>query len=279
MLGRPLLMTGALGAAVAAPIAMTEGPKHLEGFSFSGGSQPAAATAPPLSRMQPPAIPSPDGPGALIYESPAPIEGVGFLSLAEVFRMDVTKEWVYTRWARKSTGLAEPDLFGVRVPVVTGTAMTDLAGSISYYFNADGRVDKLRFHGRTADTTAIVAIAQQYYGMRPQRTVAGEQLLQNVTGEGVLCELRSHPEAVLWSTSPHSSFVVDLELNRPGTGQFVKPRQLTPEIPPPPQPVAEAPPAKPAAGGAAEATAAAPADAVEPAFLQNAKRPEYRWPN
>src|SRR5690606_40794443 len=109
----------------------------------------AAVTPPPLV---PPVLHQPQGPGALIYASPAPLEGMPTYSLAEVLRFDVTKDWVYSRWARKSTGLAEPDLFGVRVPLVSGTRITDVAGSLTYFFNAQGAVEKIRLTGKTADT-------------------------------------------------------------------------------------------------------------------------------
>ncbi|MEM6330993.1 MAG: DUF6690 family protein [Planctomycetota bacterium] len=290
-LGRPLLMTGLLGAAVAAPIAVNEGPKH---WPLLGGGAPATApdagfapaqTPDSLRGLVPPTIHSPEGPGSLIYQSPAPLEGVGFVSLAELLRMDVTKEWVYARWSRKSTGLADPGLYGVRVPVVTGTAMTDLAGSLSYYFNADGRVDRLRFHGRTADTTALVAIAQSHYGMRMQKGMPGEQLYQTGAGGNVLCELRTRAEPVLWATSPHDSFVVDLEINRPGAGRLVERRPLTPSLPEPP-PAAAAP--RPVAPPAESSVAAAPGEPAaedqglgeaEAPTLTDAKRPAFRWPN
>ncbi|MEM8865739.1 MAG: DUF6690 family protein, partial [Planctomycetota bacterium] len=181
-------------------------------------------------------------------------------------------------------GLADPGLFGVRVPVVTGTSMTDLAGSISYYFNPDGQVDKLRFHGRTADTTAIMAIAQSHFGMQPQRPVAGEQLMRTFASGKVLCELRTRPEPVLWSTSPHDSFLVDLEVNRPGSGRFVEQRPLTPNLPQHPEPAAPAQPPQTAASPpqpAAETVAEVEAadSEVKPALLQKAKRPDFRWPN
>ncbi len=277
MLSRPVIMTGLLGAAVAGPIAINEGPKHWPGSGQPQVTNAAPGALPTVSQPAAASLRSPNSPGSLIYESPAPIEGVGFVSLAELLRMDVTKEWVYARWARKTTGLADPGLFGVRVPVVTGTAMTDLAGSLSYYFNAQGRVDRLRFHGQTADTTALLNIAQRNYGMTPQPGLAGEQLLQAFENGKVLCELRTRPDSVLWSTSPHNSFVIDLELNRPGAGQYVRPRQLKPQLPPEPEQLAtEAP--KPSPSGAETDQPVTKVEEVANS-LQNAKRPTFRWPN
>ena len=64
------------------------------------------------------------------------IDGAQFTSVAQVLRFDVTKEWVYQNWSRKSTGPTDVGLFAIRVPLVMGTQMTSLAGSLTYYFDA-----------------------------------------------------------------------------------------------------------------------------------------------
>ena len=57
-----------------------------------------------------------------------------------MFRFDVSREWIYQNWDRKSTGLGDPELFGIRVTLITGTQRTDLAGSLTYLFDAQGKV-------------------------------------------------------------------------------------------------------------------------------------------
>jgi hypothetical protein len=172
-----------------------------------------------------------------------PIEGFRATSIAEILRFDVTKEWVYQRWARKSTALSELDLFGIRVPLVSGTQLSDLAGSLTYFFDAQGRVQRISFHGRTADTSQIVALAERQFGMTRQATpVVGEQLFQLRRGEDVLSELRTRPAPVLWASSLHDSFAVDLELQDPATA-----RPLKPILPPLPKPATAA--ANPSAAG------------------------------
>lgn len=285
---RSIAMTGLLGAAVAGPIAVSEGPKHLGRLGLSGASEQQAPNGTPRAGPDAAAI---DGPGALVYRSPAPLEGGGFVALGDMLRLDVSREWVYSRWARKSVGLAEPDLLGVRVPVVTGRRMTDLAGAVTYYFGAAGRVDRLRFSGRTADTTEVVRLAQTRFGMTPQRGAPGEQLLQNRRGRRVLGELRTRPAAVLWATSPHGSFAVELEVNRPGAGRFVAPPRLAPLLaaeqtpgvaPSPPAPAEPSGPI-PADANSAEAAAGSAAPAGQRAtgwtLIPNASRPLSRWPD
>lgn len=278
MLARPLIMTGILGAAVGGPIIATKAPDMLP--AWPAASQKAGPVSHATDAWGNPA--SPIGPNSDLYSSPAPLEGMPNVSLAQVLRMDITKDWVYRNWARKSTGLADPDLFGIRVPVVTGTQMTDVAGAVSYYFNANGRADRIRLRGRTADTTEIVRLAQSYYGMQFRQGAPGEQLLQTAEGNRVLSELRTRPEPVLWSTEPHSSFLIEMEINRPGAGRFVE-RPLPP--------VEEQTAAEEAAGAAETAPQSVSeetiaeigkpegevvdvAQDVQPGRLQ-----DFRWPN
>ncbi len=299
-----MVMAGALGAAAAGPYFVHNPPEGIKGIiaqlnappAASASVEPARQQGGPVAKLVPPSADSPQGPGSHLYRSLAPLEGIPQYDLGQVLRFDVTKEWVYQHWARKTTGLADADLFGVRVPLVTGTSMPDLAGSLSYYFDNAGAAQRIRFHGRTADTSRIVAIAQQYFGMTWQQgLVSGEQLLQAKEGDKVLSELRTRPEAVLWSTSPHDSFVVDFEANRPGGGRYVQPpvfkvplADVPPPQPQPPQPIL---PSRSVIADAGTQTAAAPAattSAPAPpttvpakpagATVKSGQRDWFRWP-
>jgi hypothetical protein len=145
----------------------------------------------------------------------------------------VTQEWVYQRWARKSTALSELGLFGIRVPLVSGTQLTDVAGSLTYFFGNDRRLKRISFRGTTGDTTELVALVTQQHGLRRQTTpVAGEQLFQRLQQGGqhqgqVLSELRTRPAPVLWSNAPHESFAVELDLQSPEVTTPL-PARLTP---------------------------------------------------
>src|SRR5690606_24322789 len=138
--------------------------KQLPGFGAP--AQTVASQPAPNHTFSIPPRMTPASPGDHIYRSPAPLEGIPTYSLAEVLRMDVSKEWVYSRWARKSTGLAEPELFCIRVPLVSGTRMTDVAGSLTYYFDVQGQVQKIRLVGKTADTSELVNLLTSRYGLQ-----------------------------------------------------------------------------------------------------------------
>jgi hypothetical protein len=84
----------------------------------------------------------------------------------------------------------------------------------------DGKVKRLTFVGRTGDTTQLAAIAHQRFGLQAQTTaIAGEQILQYRVGEDVISELRTRPAPVLWASTPHDSFAVELVLQDPSTAR------------------------------------------------------------
>lgn len=217
MLGIPVL----LGASIAIPYVASNGPDAAKNYfhQVAPGSAPIAETPPPEAPRIPPAQvydPAPRGPGYEIYPVSTPLEGNPSVMLEEVFRFDITKEWVYERWARKSTALAELGMYGIRVPLVTGTQIHDLAGSLTYFFDASGQVQRISFKGQTGDTTRVVALAMQRYGLQPQATaIVGQQLFQYKRGSDAISELATQPASVLWSSSPHDSFAVDFNLQRP----------------------------------------------------------------
>jgi hypothetical protein len=162
-------------------------------------------------------------PGAVLYPSALPLEGLPVIHLEEVFRFDITRDWVLLRWPRKSTALADEALFGIRVPLVTGTAIDDLAGSLTYYFDSAGHVQHIAFRGRTGDTRRLANVVVTRFGLQSQpAAVPGEQLYQILWNGRPQSELRTRPAAVLWSSSPHSSFDVVLRLERPGSNRFLQ---------------------------------------------------------
>jgi hypothetical protein len=242
------------------------GPSTAPAASNQAAGSPSTPPFPPTPHANPALSTSPPGPNATLYPAKTPLEGEPSYSLADVLRLDVSKEWVYQRWPRKSTALSDLDRYGVRVPLVSGTKLFDLAGSLTYFFGADGRVQRISFRGHTGDTTQVVAIVTQRFGLQRQPSMAvGEQLFQIKRGDDVFSELRTRPAPVLWASSPHDSFSVELELQDPATA-----RPLNPPAPPlpgaaSPQPSAVAAATSATTGPAASAGSAQAASADESA--------------
>lgn len=247
MIGRPIALAGLLGAAVGGPYVLSQA-NNSDWQNPWGAAPPAApaespapqATFDPLTvANQPPDTGFRAGPGTNVYESPASLVGPVGIPLEQAMDWSVDKNWVYRNWARKSTGLSDPVLFGVRVPLVTGSGMTDVAGSLTYYFDAAGVLQRMTLKGRTADTSRVVHLASTRFAMQPATGSPGDQVFKAVENKKLRGVLRTRPEGTLWATSPHTSFDIEMEVTRPGS-PFVA-RSMAPQLEIPSAP-APAPP-------------------------------------
>lgn len=231
-----------LAAAVGVPYAATNAPEldKLWNDDTSAGADVTTAALPTDAPTLAASLANRSGSTTTRMPAPAGRR----IDLRQVLRFDVTKNWVYSRWERKSTALADLNLFGVRVPLVTGTSLSDVAGSLTYYFDEQGLVQRIALVGRTGNTTQLEQLVTQQYGLRRQATVVvGERLYQTKQGDQVYSELYIRPAPVLWSDTPHDSFSVELRLQRPGTTTPLPPRRslaaTEQALPPEPQPPVE----------------------------------------
>jgi len=143
------------------------------------------------------------------------IAGAPVGDLGEVIRFDITPSWVTGRWPRVTTTLSEVGMEGFRVPLVTGTRVDDLAGSLTYYFDHQHRLQRLTFEGFTGDDRRLTALATQVYGLQREPTLNAGMYLARWNGVPTSV-LRISRSAVVSATSPHAQLQVFLELNRPG---------------------------------------------------------------
>jgi hypothetical protein len=242
-------------------------PPPIAGTNFDAPTLASSATLSPMQTA-----------GLSNNASSVPLEGTRFHSVEQVLRFDITKEWVYQNWSRKSTGPTDVGLFAVRVAAVTGTHLSAIAGSLTYFFNPYGQLEHISFRGRTGDPTHLVSFLTRTYGFQPAPAPVGEQLLQVKRGERVQSELRTRSESVVSASSPHTSFAVELELARPGSVRFLPPRVPQLEIPQV---------ATPAAPSTASGDASASSDGLQPYLdkFRHATPQEEgqvlwrRWPN
>jgi hypothetical protein len=224
MLSRHAILASLLGASFAVPYSVNKFSDVMKARPSEGFD---AATAVPKDvrpgQSDPLAAKLAQEPGSVLYRSPIPLEGLPAIHLEEVFRFDITRDWVFSRWPRKSTAPADEGLFGVRVPLVTGTAVDDVAGALTYYFNATGQAERIVFRGTTGDPRRLVNLVASRYGLQSVPPSApGEQLYQRLWNGRAQSELRVRPAAVVWSSSPHSSYNASLILERPGSSRFLR---------------------------------------------------------
>lgn len=143
-----------------------------------------------------------------------PLVGGPIRDLREVLRFDITPGWVAQNFARVSTVLAEVKLDGLRVPIVTGTSESDLAATVTYYFDNQQQLRRINLQGLTGDPTGIAALMQQYYGLKPEATLGGH-LYTTRWNRRVTSMLHVAPAPIMYSTAQHSRYAVFLELNQP----------------------------------------------------------------
>jgi hypothetical protein len=144
------------------------------------------------------------------------VENDGPRDLNEVLRFDGTPGWVLARWPRVTAGLAELDLQGYRVALVTGTGEEDLAGSLTYYFDKDQRVKFITFKGTTGNPRKLIALVTSRYSLKQQPTDDPSLALYQMKWNGKpQSELRIRTAHVVRADQPHSRYQVELAMKRP----------------------------------------------------------------
>ncbi len=136
-------------------------------------------------------------------------------TLSEVLRFDISPGWVMGNFPRVSTVLADTQLDGLRVPLVTGTAPSDLAGTLTYSFDRFHRLQRLTVQGATGDATRFIAELQQHYQMQQVPSLGG--LLYQLSWNGQATSIvHVEPASVIYADAAYSRFNVLIELNQPG---------------------------------------------------------------
>ncbi len=136
-------------------------------------------------------------------------------SLPEVLRFDISPGWVLDRFPRVTTVLADMRMDGLRVPLVTGTTPSDIAGTLTYSFDRYQRVQRLTVQGTTGDATRFMTELQQQYRMQQVPSLGGVLYLLSWNGKATSV-VHIEPAAVIYADSPYSRFNVLIELNQAG---------------------------------------------------------------
>jgi hypothetical protein len=94
------------------------------------------------------------------------VPGPEVSDFGDIFRFDLSPQAITQRWSRVSTMLSDTQLAGYRVPLVTGNAESDLAGSLTYYFDGRPRMRRITFLGTTGNPSRVIGYMAKYYGFR-----------------------------------------------------------------------------------------------------------------
>jgi hypothetical protein len=163
MFSRPMLFLGVLVAAVVVPYVLLD--EHLSESVHSTWDRL-------LGRME---EEKDDALNALHAANYSPASGTTSQSaptpIEQIFRFDLTPQWVASRWPRVSTVAgSDPDQLGMRVVLVTGTRPDDIAGSLTYYFDRHHQMRRITFTGLTRDPRRLLASVVTPYRLKSQPT-------------------------------------------------------------------------------------------------------------
>jgi hypothetical protein len=214
--------------ATSGPISLYTAPDAVKGVQKSLANPPVAtATANPTAAPDKNGVPGSQNaagqqhqplPTAAIPGNPSTAFNatIPTPSMADVFNFDITIDWVMRQWPRVSTGLAHMQMQGYRVPLVTGTAPTDLAGSLTYYFNSRQQVQRITFHGTTGDASALAALlTNRYHFVRRLTNNPGLIIYESVDANNQMSGLaKIRTVSVIKADQPFNHFDVDLTLLR-----------------------------------------------------------------
>ena len=138
------------------------------------------------------------------------------LDAGSVFRFEITPEWILAHWPSVSTGLAQLQLEGYRVPLVTGTGQQDVAGALTYYFDARQRLQRINFVGVSGDPRRLIGHAQRslpHDAAADQRSGSGS--LRGPDGRPRPRERITSAVAPVESSGAYRRYEIEMSLERP----------------------------------------------------------------
>ncbi len=150
-----------------------------------------------------------------LQQQPQTSVGGGIVTdLREVLRFDIAPSWLPQRFARVTTVTSNVRMDGLRVPLITGTRPSDVAGSLTYFFDAAKSLQRIQLHGMTGDPGQLAQLMVQYYHLQVEPSLGG-QLLTARWNNRITSVLQIAPAPIIYAGADHSKYVLFLELNQP----------------------------------------------------------------
>ncbi|HEY2826600.1 MAG TPA: DUF6690 family protein [Pirellulales bacterium] len=181
--------------------------------SSAGSYQPISASGysavPELPALSPAGVPLGSGLNPKADETP-------IIEMTEAFRWEVTPQSVMSHWPRVSSGLPGENLQGMRVALISGLRMDDVAGSLTYYFTAAQKCAKITFSGTTGDPSRLVGLLVDRYGFKPVGSTDPGVMRYEIRWMGDAHSwLIIRPSAIVRSSSPYARYEVQASINDP----------------------------------------------------------------
>ncbi len=212
---RPAQFAALLSAAVGAPYVYYNGvggngnvPTHaleqtgvLTGYASGIQGSPSATS-------------NPYGSPAYTPSTLVAVTNPAIRDLRHFARFDVTPGWVTGTFPRVTTVLSNVQMDGLRVPVVTGTAPSDFAGTVDYYFDRNQQLRRILLQGYCGDPTNLTAILLQSYNLKVEPSLGGH-LYTSRWNNRVTSLAMIQPAPVVYANDAYRKYTVFIELNQP----------------------------------------------------------------
>lgn len=155
-----------------------------------------------------------------------PRRSVAPQDLNELLSFDHAPGWVVDSWPRVSTHIIQGDLSGMRVPLVSGTDASALAGSLSYYFDRGQKLQRIAFEGATGDPTRLIQLLSTEHRLKAEPSLGGGMFVAydppaSTSIDDIASVLRLRRTPVVRSARPLQKYLVMLELNRADSGRKI----------------------------------------------------------
>ncbi|HTQ38707.1 MAG TPA: DUF6690 family protein [Pirellulales bacterium] len=218
MFRRGFLTLVVLGAAVGVPYAASNWSKLKASVFGDTSANSSTGTLQPISANDfPSQLPGATPAGVPLVPGINPqIDELPLVDLPDAFRWDVTPQWVMSRWPRVSSGLPGDNLQGLRVALISGLRMDDVAGSLTYYFNASQKCAKITFSGTTGDPQRLTALLVDRYGFKPFTSTDPGMVQYQIRWNGApTSTLTVRPAAIVRTSSPLERYLVQISITDP----------------------------------------------------------------
>jgi hypothetical protein len=137
-------------------------------------------------------------------------------SIEEILSFDINPGYVVSHWPRITTMPPQYQLQGYRTSVVTGTRETDIAGTITYYFDTRQQLERIIFYGTTGDPRALLTLLSSKFGMeRVYNDDPGTFIYRKNVYFKPYSELRIRPAKVFRASDPNARYEIELAVRKP----------------------------------------------------------------
>jgi hypothetical protein len=146
--------------------------------------------------------------------TPTPNPSGNISDFREVLRFDIGPSFVTSRFAQVTTVAANRQFDAYRVPFVSGTRPTDIAGTLTYYFDANQTVQRIQMQGSMGDPSVLVQLMVAFYHLAPEKSLGGQFYATRWNGRVTSMMLVS-PAPIIHAGATYGKYSVFLELNQP----------------------------------------------------------------